>query len=112
MKIKGLVIRGKNKGKGLGFPTANLSLEGDLEVKSGVYAGMVNFDGKSYRSAIFIGKKCSVLEAHILDFSGDLYGGKIEVEIGKKIREVMKFDSDKELVKQIKKDIQTCSQEL
>jgi riboflavin kinase / FMN adenylyltransferase len=112
MKIKGLVIKGKNKGKKLGFPTANLALEADFEAKSGVYAGRVCFDGKSYKSAIFIGKEGNILEAHILDFSGDLYGKEIEVEIGKKIREVKKFNSDKELQEQIREDIKICSREL
>jgi riboflavin kinase / FMN adenylyltransferase len=105
-RISGIVIKGKQKGKELGFPTLNLALEGGLGVKSGVYAGTVYFDSKSHKSAIFIGKECNMLEAHMLDFDGDLYDKKVEIEIGVKIRDVIKFENDDALKKQIAADIE------
>lgn len=105
MKISGIVIKGKQKGRELGFPTVNLALEEDLGVKSGVYAGWVIFVGQRHKSAIFINPECTILEAYIFDFNEDLYGQVIEIEIGKKIREVQKFENEEELKKQIAKDI-------
>lgn len=103
-KIVGIVVKGKQKGRELGFPTANLVLF-DSAIQSGVYAGKVNFDGGEYVAAIFVSEACDLLEAHILDFQGDLYGKEIEVTVGQKIREVIKFESEKELVNQISKDL-------
>lgn len=101
IKISGIVIKGLGKGSNLGFPTANLKVKEKSE--SGVYAGKVFFNSKEYKAGIFIRK--NILEAHVLDFEGDLYGKKIEVEIGEKIREVMKFKSDKELKRQVADDL-------
>ncbi len=105
MKVKGIVIKGKNKSKKLGFPTANIEMEENLE--SGVYSGMIMIGQKEYKCAIFKSPKVNLLEAHILYFSGYLYGQEIEVEILEKIREVEKFSSDDELKRQIEKDIDT-----
>lgn len=88
----------------MGFPTANIRL--DQKKESGVYSGMVFFDQKQYKAAIFIGKEAKILEAYILDFSGDLYENEIEVEVGEKIRDVQKFSSTQELIGQIKKDVE------
>jgi len=101
IKISGIVINGLGKGNNLGFPTANLKVKEKLE--DGVYAGKVFLNNKEYKAGIFIRE--DILEAHILDFKGDLYGKKIEVKIGKKIREVMKFKSDEELMKQVADDL-------
>lgn len=110
MKISGEVVRGKNKGKELGFPTVNIRLK--ERTKSGVYAGMVKVGGTNYRAGIFINKDSNLLEAHLIGFKGDLYGQEIEIEIGEKIRDVMEFESEEELKTQIKKDLkQVCLQE-
>lgn len=111
MKISGIVIKGRQKGKELGFPTANVVLRDEIGIEDGIYAGKVIFEKKEYKAAIFV--KDNMLEAHILDFDGDLYGKEIEVEIGKKIREVIKFDNEEQLKKQIAKDIELirCSRE-
>jgi len=108
-KISGKVIRGKGKGKTLGFPTVNLELAEKIE--SGVYAGFVKVDDKDYRAGIFVNNEEALLEAHIIGFSEGLYGKEIKVEIGKKIRDIKRFNSDEELKEQIGKDIELiCSQ--
>lgn len=108
MIVKGTVIRGKGKGKMLGFPTANIEFNSNLP--SGVYGGKVNFQGKQYRAAIFYGEDRKILEAHLLDFSGDLYDRAIEVEVTDKIREVKKFENDKTMIEQIRDDIRRIAQ--
>lgn len=102
--IKGIVISGNKKGRNIGFPTANISL--DENIKSGVYSGTVYIENEQYKAALFISNMGKVLEAHILDFSGNLYEKEIEVELGKKIRDVQKFDSDEQLIDQIRKDVE------
>lgn len=104
MRIRGIVIKGKDKGRALGFPTANIKIGGECE--SGVYGGFVFINEKKYKAAIFIGQDKKILEAHILNFSGDLYGEEIEVEAGEKIREAMSFKSEEELKKQIERDLE------
>jgi len=104
-KISGIVIRGKQKGRELGFPSANLKLEKVDKLKSGVYAGETFFDGEKFQSAIFLDIENKILEAHVLDFSGDLYGKKIEVVLGEKIRDILKFESEKDLIEQVQKDL-------
>jgi riboflavin kinase / FMN adenylyltransferase len=101
IKISGKVIQGKQRGGGLGFPTVNLELKEEIE--SGVYKGVVRVGSSKYKAAIFV--KDKILEAHILNFSGNLYGKEVSVTIGKKLRDVMVFNNDKDLINQIRKDI-------
>ncbi|MFA6160142.1 MAG: riboflavin kinase [Parcubacteria group bacterium] len=104
LKIVGKVIHGQENGRKLGFPTANLNFNGKID--AGVYAGNVEFEGKKYKAAIVYFPEKSLLEAHLLDFSGNLYDKEIEMEIGEKIREIIKFKNKKELIQQIEKDIE------
>ena len=100
--ISGKVVRGIQKGRKLGFPTANIKVNFDLDF--GIYAGHIIIAGKKYNSAIYSpGDK--IIEAFIFDFSGDLYDKKVGVEIIKKIRDKKNFKSDAEAIKQITKDI-------
>ena len=103
IKISGIVIKGGGQAKELGFPTANLKFSGNLD--SGVYAGKVVYKNKTYIAAIFLGRSKKFLEAHLLEFSGDLYGEEIRIEVGEKIRGVINFLNNEELKKQIEKDI-------
>lgn len=103
-KISGIVIKGKQRGRTLGFPTANVATTG-MKIASGVYSGKVHFDDHAYPVAIFVGQEQDVLEAHIIGFTEDLYGRKIDVEIGEKLRETKKFESDEALKKQIAEDV-------
>jgi riboflavin kinase / FMN adenylyltransferase len=107
--VTGKAIRGKQKGRLLGYPTVNIALAKNIKIESGVYSGSIEFDGLKYKTAVFISNNKQLLEAHILDFSGDLYGKIITIKIGKKIRDVRKFFNDEDLISQIKKDINKIS---
>jgi riboflavin kinase/FMN adenylyltransferase len=111
--IAGQVVEGDHLGAKLGFPTANLDVTGLILPPNGVYAGLTTVDRKTYRVALNIGFRPTMgfpeprlqVEAHLLDFSGKLYGAELEVEIGEKLRNEKKFGSPAELREQIGKDI-------
>lgn len=112
--VEGMVITGEMRGRTLGFPTANLRLEGGLMAPAnGVYAVKVQVDGEDYLGVANIGVKptfrgynCRTdLEVHLLDFQGDLYGKQIKVFFTRRIREEKRFSSPGELVEQIRMDI-------
>jgi riboflavin kinase/FMN adenylyltransferase len=111
--ISGLVVEGDKLGHKLGFPTANLDATNLILPPNGVYSGFTFVRGKSYRVALNIGLRPTVaankpqlrVEAHLLDFSGELYGEELEIEIGEKLRDEKKFASPKELSEQIARDI-------
>lgn len=98
-------------GRSLGFPTANLLIDPSLEIANGVYAGRVALAGKPYGALVNIGYNPTVptggkrlLEAHLLDFSGDLYGRTISVELVAFLRPEQKFASLDELRERIEQD--------
>ncbi|HZF00620.1 MAG TPA: bifunctional riboflavin kinase/FAD synthetase [Methylomirabilota bacterium] len=111
--IWGRVIEGDKVGHQLGFPTANLDATGLVLPPNGVYSGCTKLKGQFYRVALNVGFRPTVatgkselrVEAHVLDFHGDLYGENLEVEIGEKLRDERRFDSKEELQKQIVRDI-------
>jgi riboflavin kinase / FMN adenylyltransferase len=103
-KMQGEVIHGQNKGNKLGYPTANVRFKGKLD--QGVYWGWAIVEGKKYKTGIMYREGTDVLEAHIIDFQGDIYGKQISLELVGKIREVVTFKNDGELAAQIKKDIE------
>lgn len=108
----GKVKKGKQRGKSLGFPTANIALH--KKIPEGIYASKVKINKKVYLSATFIGsaetfgEKDYKAETYILDFSGNIYGKWVSIKLLKKIRgnEKFKFNSEKELIIQMKKDIE------
>lgn len=110
--IKGTVIRGMQRGRIFGFPTANLIMpEEIIEPASGVYTGAIEINNKSYYTVVNVGKRPTfgdltedLIEAHIIDYSGDLYGKIIEISFLKKIRDEKKFNSIEELKAQIQQD--------
>lgn len=111
IKISGKVVRGRGKGKQLDFPTVNVEIR--KKIDSGVYAGKVSFDDEIYRAGIFVSLNKGLVEAHLIGFNGNLCGKEVEINIESKIRDVMRFESDEKLKRQIKKDIEyICSQEL
>ncbi len=107
--IEGKVIRGDKRGREIGFRTANIVLNRKLE--SGVFSGVAKVKKKKYQAVIFVGRSGKILEAHLLNFSGDLYGKKITVKIINKIRKVMDFKNGEELRRQIKEDIRNLRED-
>lgn len=114
----GRVIEGDHVGRELGFPTANLDVAGRLLPPSGVYAGLARVGGKDFRAALNIGFRPTVVsampqlrvEAHLLDFAGDLYGQELEIEVGDRLRAEKKFASAAELREQIRRDVESVRQ--
>lgn len=94
MKFSGIVAGGSAKAHGLGYPTANIPLSEDV---SGIYAALVTIEGKEYPSVAFADPVRKVLEAHLFDFSDNLYGKEMNVQFVKKIRESQTFLSDADL---------------
>ena len=103
MQFSGIVQKGARRGTELGFPTINIPLE-DVGV-SGIYAAKVKVGEEEYEAAVFADAKRKVLEAYILDFSEDLYGWKVTIELLKKLRDAKNFSSEEELKKAIAHDI-------
>ncbi len=101
---RGIVQRGEGRGRKLGFPTANIPLT-DTAL-SGIFAGGVSVEEKKYNAAVFANQERKLLEAYLLDFDGDLYGKKILITVGKKIRETMKFESEANLRAAIAEDVE------
>jgi riboflavin kinase/FMN adenylyltransferase len=108
----GRVVAGDRLGRQLGFPTANLDVANLVLPPHGVYAAGTKFNGQFYRVALNIGVRPTVamgpqlrVEAHLLDFAGDLYGAELAVEIEAKLRDERRFDSVAELQKQIVRDV-------
>jgi riboflavin kinase/FMN adenylyltransferase len=111
--IEGEVLKGFQRGRTLGFPTANVALGDYVRPRLGVYAVRVDVgDGVLLPGVASVGVNPTVgalpeplLETHLLDFSGDLYGRKIEVEIIAFLRDEAKFDSLGELKRQMTQDV-------
>lgn len=109
--LTGQVVHGKQLGRTIGVPTANLYYpETLLKLPYGVYACRVQAEGKSYAAVTNIGVRPTVsgegvtVESHLLDFAGDLYGKTIEISFLKFLRPEHKFADLSDLQKQIQKD--------
>lgn len=99
MIFRGKVKKGFQKGKSLGFPTANIFLK--EKFAEGIYVSKTKIGEIIYPSITFIG---GMVETYILDFKKDLYGKWISVRLLKKIRKNKKFKSEKDLILQMKLD--------
>lgn len=108
--VSGRVIRGFQRGRTIGFPTANLPPRADLLLPNGVYAVRVDIDKQEVPGVANIGLNPTfgvnkrTLEVHLFNFSGDLYGRRLSVGFVERLRGEQKFPSVEELVKQIQKD--------
>ena len=109
--IDGNVVRGQQRGGSLGIHTANLTTQNELLPADGVYATVIEVNGKKWQGATNIGfnptfgNTARSIEAHLFDFDGDLYGQNLRVHFMQKLRDETKFASPEALVKQIVKDI-------
>ena len=110
--IRGIVQHGDKRGREIGYPTANLSVENYLRPKFGIYAvtGKILATGEELKGAANIGIRPQftpakeLLEPYFFDFSGDLYGQEIEVSFHHFLRGEAKFDSLDSLMEQMEKD--------
>ncbi|MCH2171190.1 bifunctional riboflavin kinase/FAD synthetase [Myxococcota bacterium] len=119
--VRGTVVDGDRRGRTLGFPTANLAPAEPAQVfpTAGVYSGHVRFldDGDPPEGTVigavanvgtrptFDDSSVMLIEAHLLDFSGDLYGRSIQFEFDSQLREERKFESVDALQEQIRADV-------
>jgi riboflavin kinase/FMN adenylyltransferase len=111
--LAGRVIHGDHLGRQLGAPTANIDTEGLILPPNGVYAVHALAAGQTYRAALNIGTRPTLanpapqlrVEAHLLDFQGDLYGQELELTFVEKLRDERHFASLADLRRQIAKDM-------
>lgn len=121
-EVRGTVIQGDQRGRTLGFPTANVALQVDTCLPAdGIYAGWyVRPDGIALPAAINLGRRptfydaqsYSLLEAFIIDWDGDLYGEACRVQFVERLRAELKFDSVDSLVTQMHQDVAKARQVL
>ncbi len=110
-EIEGMVIKGKSRGKNLGFPTANIRTENEI-IPSGVFISTVRIGNKTFPALTNIGtcptfnQNETNIESYLLSFNENLYGRKTIVNLIKKIRGEIKFETPEDLSMQIKKDIE------
>ena len=109
VEVEGTVVAGDARGGTLGFPTANLGIRPELLVPAnGIYAGAA----AESRAAVSIGTNPHYggrerrVEAHLLDFAGDLYGQRLIVELWERLRDEAAFESEAELIAQIGRDVE------
>lgn len=110
--LHGRVVTGAGRGTGMGIPTANLDIDPEHAIPlDGVYATRAYIDGRSYHSMTNIGRNPTfgnserVVEVYIVDYSGDLYGREMSIDIVERLRGEERFSSAEELKKQIAEDV-------
>ncbi|MGK2949441.1 MAG: bifunctional riboflavin kinase/FAD synthetase [Acidimicrobiales bacterium] len=117
-EVRGVVAHGDARGRELGFPTANVSVPGDILLPAdGIYAGWYERpDGSVHPTAISLGRRptfyeeahASLLEAHLLDFTGDLYDEAAKVRFVARLRGEQRFDDVDALVEQMHRDCEAA----
>jgi riboflavin kinase/FMN adenylyltransferase len=118
-RLQGLVSYGDQRGRTIGFPTANLNYAHEKVVPaSGIYACWANVRGERHQAAVNIGtnptftpdKQTLSVEAYLLDFSEDIYDETVTLEFIQRLRNELKYDSVEALIEQIKKDVEQTRQ--
>ena len=116
--LEGTVVTGHGLGKKIGIPTTNVLPTHPEKIlpMNGVYTGWIATEESKREAVISIGPRLTFdgtevsIEAHIPDYSGDLYGETIRIGFSRRLRNIVKFDSAESLVEQIKKDIDAMNQ--
>ena len=109
-QVSGVVVAGKKLGRAIGFPTINVDVSGCALPADGVYIGEAAFHGQQLPCLINQGYQPTLpsgerrVEAHILDFNGDLYGATVALTYTKFLRGERKFESGEELADQLARD--------
>ncbi|HEX3356823.1 MAG TPA: riboflavin biosynthesis protein RibF [Tepidisphaeraceae bacterium] len=112
--LEGTVVHGFERGRTIGVPTINLDCGDQLIPADGVYVGRCYVDGRDFAAAVSIGNAPTFenakwqVEAHLLDFAGDLYGRTVRLEIIDWLRDQQKFHDIEALKRQIACDIEHC----
>lgn len=118
-KFKSQQIKGKGRGKTLGFPTINLNIPEDLELEDGIYASFVKLNNKKYKAALFYGPVLTFnqteksLEVFIMDIDINidfLEDIDVEVEAVERIRGVIKFNNPQDLINAMESDVKVINQ--
>lgn len=117
--LSGPVVRGFERGRTIGFPTANISVAADRALPAlGVYATYAEVGGRRLKGATNIGRRPTFeaghisIETYLLDFEGDIYGERMELEIVHRLRGEVAFGSVAELTAQIREDVETVRRSL
>jgi riboflavin kinase / FMN adenylyltransferase len=113
-QMRGTIVHGDKRGRTLGFPTANLVPDSALTVPGhGVYACRAEVDGERYVAAVNVGVRPTfqtgrglLVEAFLLDFSGDIYGRELRLEFLERLRGERRFDDIDALVEQMHRDVE------
>jgi riboflavin kinase/FMN adenylyltransferase len=112
--VSGEVIHGDNRGRALGFPTANLNIWSErILPKTGVYAGWVHINGENVPAVTNVGYRPTFenqstrpqVETHLLDFEGDIYHRTISISFLAHLRDEQRFANSQQLVQQVREDI-------
>ncbi len=110
--VDGRVVAGAGRGAGLGYPTANLEVPSRILLPAeGVYAGRALVGDRPFTAAVNVGTNPTFgseplhVEAHLLDFEGDIRGSAMTVEFWQRLRDERKFDSPQDLARQIGEDV-------
>lgn len=110
--VSGQVVEGERRGGTLGFPTANLAVHPDKVLPArGIYAAWARLEGRENPAAVSIGTRPTfgqgtlLVEAHLLDFDGDLYGQNTELLFVIRLRDELAFRTVPELVQQMERDV-------
>ncbi len=114
--LAGRVIHGDRQGRQIGFPTANLDTTNLAVPPNGVYAAVVTVQHQRFQAAVNIGTRPTLqnpqprlqVEAHLLSFTGDLYGEELEIGFLEKLRDEQAFPTREALAEQIKRDIRNA----
>jgi riboflavin kinase/FMN adenylyltransferase len=113
-RVPGKVVAGASRGRTIGFPTANLDIPEDQAIpERGVYACWAHVDGQRIAAVTniglrptFDGASALTIEAHLLDFGGDLYGHSLDLDFVAHLRNEQKFSGPQALIEQIERDIE------
>lgn len=113
----GTVQQGRHVGHQLGFPTANVDIAADKLAPQGVYAGIVTVD-KPYKAIVNVGAtptfhtQTPKVEAHLLNFDGDLYGKQVKISLVRYLRPILTFQNGQQLAQQLKRDIEVANDQI
>lgn len=116
--FEGSVERGRHVGGTLGFPTANLSVSPEKLLPEGVFVGQVSVDGTLYKAIVNVGTtptfnfSTKKVEAHLLNFNGNLYGKKVKIALLNYIRPIQKFADEGQLAEQLVHDCEVANDKI